>query len=327
MKKVFILALEESVLPSIVDPHTMFIGVNGFLNDTGKQPAFDVKFVGMRDRVDFAGSAFSVNADMLIGEAGKADLIVIPAISGDFLQTLELNRPFKTFIVDQYKNGAEVASLCSGAFILASTGLLNGKEVSSHWTSANLFRQTFPEVTLVDGRIVTEQQGLYSSGGATSYWNLLLHIVEKYVGREMSIMAAKVFALEIDRKSQSPFTIFSGQKKHEDEPIKRAQEYIESNLAEKFTVEDLSLRFAIGRRHFERRFKKATNNSPIEYIQRVRIEAAKKKLESSAMNINQVMFEVGYLDGKTFRTTFKKLTGLSPVDYRLRYNKEAAVGN
>ena len=179
--------------------------------------------------------------------------------------------------------------------------------------------------TLVDSRIVTEQQGLYSSGGATSYWNLLLYIVEKYAGREIAITASKVFALEIDRKSQSPFIMFNGQKKHEDEPIKQAQEYIENNVSERILVEDLALKYAIGRRHFERRFKKATNNTPVEYMQRVKIEAAKKKLESSRMNVNEVMYDAGYSDTKAFRTVFKKLTGLSPIEYRNKYNKESVV--
>jgi transcriptional regulator GlxA family with amidase domain len=118
--------------------------------------------------------------------------------------------------------------------------------------------------------------------------------------------------------------MFNGQKKHEDEPIKQAQEYIEKNLAEKLSVEDLALRFAIGRRHFERRFKKATSNTPSEYIQRVRIEAAKKQLENSRKNVNEVMYDVGYSDTKAFRTVFKKISGLSPVDYRHKYNREGA---
>jgi transcriptional regulator GlxA family with amidase domain len=177
----------------------------------------------------------------------------------------------------------------------------------------------FPEVTLVDGRIVTEQQGLYSSGGATSYWNLLLYLVEKYAGRDVAIMASKVYALEIDRKSQSPFIMFNGQKNHEDDPIKQAQEYIEQNVTEKISVEHLALKYAIGRRNFERRFKKATNNTPVEYIQRVKIEAAKKHLEVSNKNVNEVMYDVGYSDTKAFRTTFKKITGLSPLQYRNKY--------
>jgi transcriptional regulator GlxA family with amidase domain len=249
----------------------------------------------------------------------------VPAIGGDFAETIAANEEFLPWIRQQYAQGAEVASLCVGAFLLAATGLLNGKECSSHWFSADTFRKMFPEVTLVDGRVVTEQNGLYSSGGASSYWSLLLHLVEKYAGREMTIMAAKIFALDIDRKTQSPFIMFNAQKKHEDDPIRQAQEFIEENISEKISVEELSSRFAIGRRHFERRFKKATNNTPIEYIQRVRIEAAKKQLERSAKNVNEVMYDVGYTDNKAFRGVFKKITGLSPVEYRNKYNKAAAV--
>jgi transcriptional regulator GlxA family with amidase domain len=209
--------------------------------------------------------------------------------------------------------------------MLAATGLLNGRECSSHWITSNEFRQMFPEVNLVDGRIVTEQQGLYSSGGATSYWSLLLYLVEKYAGRRTAITASKVYALEIDRKSQSPFIMFNGQKKHEDEPIRLAQEYIENNVTERISVEHLALKYAIGRRHFERRFKKATHNTPVEYMQRVKIEAAKKHLESSGKNVNEVMYDVGYSDNKAFRTIFKKITGLSPIEYRNKYNRESAL--
>jgi transcriptional regulator GlxA family with amidase domain len=182
-------------------------------------------------------------------------------------------------------------------------------------------------VTLVDDRIITEEQRLYSSGGANSYWNLLLYLVEKYTSRDMAILASKIFAVEFDRKSQSPFIMFNGQKGHEDEPVKKAQEFIEQNVSEKISVEELATRFAIGKRHFERRFKKATNNTPVEYIQRVKIEAAKKCLETSMKNVNEVMYDVGYSDTKAFRTVFKKITGLSPIDYRNKYNKQVAVAS
>ncbi|HVI43478.1 MAG TPA: helix-turn-helix domain-containing protein [Chitinophaga sp.] len=325
MRHVSILILNDAVLASIVDPNTIFSGVNSFLEAAGESPRFKLQFIGLTEQVKLNNGLFSVNTDALLHEVAKTDLVIVPAIGGDFKTTLEKNKDFIPWIVDQYNKGAEVLSLCSGAFMLASTGLLDGKECSSHWISANLFREMFPEVTLVDGRIITEAERLYSSGGAASYWNLLLHLVEKYAGREMAIMASKVFALEIDRKSQSPFIMFNGQKKHEDEPVKQAQEFIEQNVSEKISVEDLSVRFAIGRRHFERRFKKATNNTPLEYIQRVKMEAAKKKLETSNMNVNEVMYEVGYSDLKAFRAVFKKLTGLSPADYRSKYNREAAV--
>jgi transcriptional regulator GlxA family with amidase domain len=219
--------------------------------------------VGLAKEVKVHGGMFSVHPDVLLSELRKSDIVIIPAISGDLENAVNVNQDFIQWIINQYNNGAEVASLCIGSFILASTGLLDGKECSSHWITADKFRSMFPEVTLVDGRIVTEQQGLYSSGGATSYWSLLLLLIEKYAGRDIAIMAAKIYALEIDRKSQSPFAMFTGQKKHEDDPIKKAQEYIENNVTEKISVEDLSSKYAIGRRHFERRFKKATNNTPV----------------------------------------------------------------
>jgi len=325
MKHISILVPNEAVLASIIDPRTMFTGVNDFLELAQKPPMFKVQLVGLTKEVHLHGGLFTVHTDALLNEVKKTDLVLIPALSGNMSKALELNKEFVPWIVRQYNKGAEVASLCIGSFLLASTGLLNGKECSSHWLSAPEFRDMFPDVKLVDGRVVTEQQGLYSSGGATSYWNMLLHLVEKYAGREMAIQASKVYALEIDRKTQSPFMVFNGQKKHHDEPIKKAQEYIESNISDRISVEDLALKYAIGRRHFERRFKKATNNTPVEYIQRVKIEAAKKSLENSGKNVNEVMYDVGYSDTKAFRTVFKKLTGLSPIEYRNKYNKEAAL--
>ena len=325
MKHIAILVPKEAVMASIVDPSTLFHGVNDLLLATGRPALFKVQLVGLSKQVTLTNGQFSVHTDALLKDVKKPDLIIIPALGGDLKTTLQKNKDLIPWIISKHKAGTEVASLCIGAFLLAATGLLNGKECSSHWLTAGQFREMFPEVTLVDGRIVTEQQGLYSSGGATSYWSLLLHLIEKYAGREMAIMASKIYALEIDRKSQSPFTMFNGQKKHEDESIKLAQEFIENNLSEKIMVEQLASKYAIGRRHFERRFKTATNNTPVEYMQRVRIEAAKKQLETSAKNVNEVMYDVGYADSKAFRTVFKKITGISPIDYRNKYNKKAAV--
>jgi len=183
----------------------------------------------------------------------------------------------------------------------------------------------FPDVELVDGSIITEEHGLYSSGGANSYWNLLLYLVEKYTNRDTAILASKYFAIDIDRESQNAFMLFEGQKGHEDEDILKAQDFIEKNYQEKITVDQLADMLAMGRRSFERRFKKATNNTVVEYIQRVKVEAAKRSFESSRKNINEVMFNVGYTDTKAFRTIFKKITGLTPIEYRNKYNKQALV--
>lgn len=323
MKHISILVPREAVLASVTDPRYMFTAVNDFLVRAGKEPMFKVQLVALTNEVPFNQGIFTVHADALLKDVKKTDLIFIPALSGDIKQALKLNADFIPWIVEQHKKGAEVASLCIGAFMFAATGLLNGRKCSTHWIYANEFRDMFPEVTLVDDKIITEEDGLFTSGGANSYWNLLVYLVEKYTNRETAIFASKFFAIEIDRKSQSPFIMFSGQKKHEDEPIREAQQYIEANVTEKISVEELATKFAIGRRHFERRFKKATNNTPVEYIQRVKMEAAKKHLESSRKNVNEVMYEVGYSDTKAFRTIFKKITGLSPIDYKNKYNKHA----
>ena len=183
----------------------------------------------------------------------------------------------------------------------------------------------FPDVELTDGSIITEEQGIYSSGGANSYWNLLLYLVEKYTDRDTAIMASKFFAVDIDRQSQSSFMMFQGQKGHEDTEIIKVQDFIEANYKEKITVDKLAGMVTLGRRSFERRFKKATNNTVIEYMQRVKIEAAKRSFESSHKNINEVMFGVGYTDTKAFRTIFKKITGLTPIEYRNKYNKQTVM--
>jgi len=327
MKHISLLVPNEAVPASIVDPRYMFTAVNQFLEAAGQPAIFNLQLVGLSKEVRLSQGVFSVHTDALISEVKHTDLIIIPALSGNIKNTLEANKAFLPWIREHYSKGAEVASLCLGAFLLAATGLLSGKDCSTHWLFANEFRDMFPDVNLVDGRIISEAQGIYSSGGASSYWNLLLHIVEKNTSRAIAIQASKFFAIEIDRKSQSPFIMFNGQKKHEDEPIKLAQEFIENNVTEKISVEDLSLKFAIGRRHFERRFKKATNNTPVEYIQRVKIEAAKKSFENSRKNVNEVMYDVGYIDVKAFRTVFKKITGLSPIEYRNKYNKEIMLAD
>lgn len=321
MKHVSILVLETSIPACLVDPRYMFTAINNFLKIANLQPAFSVKLVGLTEEVKLHDGLISIHTDALLKDVKKTDLIIIPALSGPIQAALKKNTDFIPWIVDQYKQGAEVASLCIGSFLLASTGLLKDKSCSTHWLFANEFRTMFPDVILTDDKIITEQNGIYSSGGATSYWNLLLYLVEKYTNREMAIMASKFFLLEMDRGSQSQFMMFKGQKEHDDLPILKAQEFIENNFAAKITVDELADTFGMGRRTFERRFKKATTNTVVEYIQRVKIEAAKKQLESGRKNVNEVMYDVGYTDVKAFRDVFKKVAGMSPVDYRNKYNK------
>lgn len=323
MKNVSILVPEAAVIEAIADPHYLFNTVNDFMRAQGREPLFKVELVGVNRNVKLDGSVFSVHPERLIGEVEKTDLIFIPPTKGDIPEAIEKNKALYPWIREQYAKGTEIASLCIGAFHLAQTGLVNNKKCSTHWGFANEFRAMFPEVELVDGSIITEEDRIYSSGGANSYWNLLLYLVEKYTDRDTAILASKYFAIDIDRDSQQAFMLFQGQKNHGDAEVLKAQEFIENNFTEKFTVDELADKFSVGRRNFERRFRKATNNSVAEYIQRVKIEAAKRSFESSRKNITEVMFDVGYTDTKAFRTVFKKITGLTPVEYRNKYNKQA----
>ncbi len=325
MKKVSILVPESSVMQAIADPQYLFTTVNQFLISAGKMPLFDVELVGIKKEVKLNNGMFSVHTDRQLKEVNKTDLVFIPALFGDMPAAVAKNKAAVPWILEQYNKGAEVASLCVGAFLLASTGLLNGKKCSTHWGFQNEFREMYPDVEVVEGNIVTEEKRLYSSGGANSYWNLLLHLVEKYTNRETAILASKYFAIDIDRDSQATFAMFKGQKNHTDKEILKAQEYIEKNIHEKVSTDELAKITAIGRRTFERRFRQATSNSVLEYIQRIKIEAAKKQFETSRKNINEVMYDVGYTDTKAFRDLFKKLTGLSPIEYRNKYNKMVIV--
>ena len=225
------------------------------------------------------------------------------------------------WLVKRYKEGAEVASICTGAFMLATSGLLDGKRCSTHWAAADTFRTMFPNVDLQQDQLITDENGIYTNGGAYSFLNLMIYLVEKYYDRETAIFCSKVFQIEIDRQSQSAFTIFSGQKLHGDDIVKKAQIYIEDNLHEKISIEHLSSLFSVGRRNFDRRFVKATGNTPVEYSQRVKVECAKKALETSRKTVNEVMYDVGYSDIKAFREVFRKITGMSPLEYRGKYSR------
>ncbi|AWO00635.1 AraC family transcriptional regulator [Chitinophaga alhagiae] len=320
MKHISVIVPEGGSMASIECPRFVFTEVNKYLERTGRPALFDVHMVGLTNAVSLNSNMYTVQT-VPIGAVKRTDLVVIPALEEDFEKYLAANQPFQQWIVEQYAAGAEIASLCVGAFLLASTGLLLGRKCATHWMGANDFRKMFPDVNLVEDKIITDEFGIYSSGGGFSFMNLILYIVEKYAGREVALYCAKFFQIDFDRSSQSPFIIFEGQKWHEDEGVKKAQEFIELNFKDKITVEQLSTLLALSRRSLERRFKKATSNTVSEYIQRVKIEAAKKQLEASGKNISEVMYEVGYTDQKAFRASFKTITGLSPAEYRSKYNK------
>ena len=326
MKHVSIMVpVGTAIVDTVIGSFNLFQMANGFRRKRGEEDLFKVDLVGVNKEPQTYSRFFSVTPTASIDEVEKTDLIIVAGIVGDLEKQIERNLPFVEWMKRQrIEHDAEIASLCRGAFLLAETGLLNGKSCATHWLTHDKFKQKYPKVNLIPEKVISEENGIYSSGGAYSFLNLLLHLIEKYYGREAAIWCSKVAEIEFDRIDQNQFVIFNGQKEHPDEEIKEVQEYIEQHYEEKISVADLAQRAAISNRNFVRRFKKATHNTPIEYIQRVRIEAAKKRLESSTLHVQEVMFASGYNDDKSFRNIFKKYTGLTPVEYRNKYNREMA---
>jgi transcriptional regulator GlxA family with amidase domain len=315
----------QNNLSSIVGAYKIFTRANGYWKETGRKELFKIELAGISKKVKFYDGLFIVNPQTNISAITKTNLIIIPSLNHNYQKAVKGNKLLIDWIEKQYKDGAEIASICTGAFMLASSGLLDGKSCSTHWAAADNFRSMFPKVNLQTDKLITDENGIYTNGGAYSFLNLMIYLVEKYYDRQTAIFCSKVFQIEMDRQSQSAFTIFTGQKLHGDEMVKKAQAYIETKLHEKISVEHLSSRFSVGRRNFDRRFIKATGNTPVQYSQRVKIESAKKAFETSRKTINEVMYEVGYSDVKAFREVFRKITGMSPLEYRGKYNKEAMV--
>lgn len=315
----------QNNLSSIVGAYKIFTRANEYWKKSGGKELFKIELAGISKKVEFYEGLFIVKPHTNISAIIKTNLIIIPSLNHNYQKAVKGNKLLIDWIEKQYKDGAEIASICTGAFMLASTGLLDGKSCSTHWAVADDFRTMFPKVNLQTDKLITDENGIYTNGGAYSFLNLVIYLVEKYYDRQTAIFCSKVFQIEMDRQSQSAFTIFTGQKLHGDEMVKKAQAYIESKLDEKISVEHISSLFSVGRRNFDRRFIKATGNTPVEYSQRVKMESAKKAFETSRKTINEVMYEVGYSDVKAFREVFRKITGLSPLDYRARYNKEAVL--
>lgn len=326
MKHITILVPQgQNNLSSIVGAYKIFTRANAYGRQNGKRALYKIELAGISGKVNFYDGLFSVQPHKHISGIAKTNLIIIPSLNHNYQQAIALNQPLIDWLEAQYKNGAAIASICTGAFLLAASGLLNGKTCSTHWAFADTLRNLFPKVKVQADRLITDEGGIYTNGGAYSFLNLVLYLVEKYYDRQTAIFCSKVFQIEMDRQRQSEFIIFTGQKSHGDDVVKEAQEYMEQHFQEKLAVEALSRKFAVGRRNFDRRFIKATGNTPLEYLQRVKVESAKKALETTRKTISEVMYEVGYSDIKAFREVFRKITGLSPLEYKNKYNKEAAA--
>jgi transcriptional regulator GlxA family with amidase domain len=324
MKQVVIVVPKGEVnLSSITGSYEILTRANMFWENMGNRSMLEVRIAGFMPELKLDAGFFSIHPAS-IAEIKKTDLIIIPSVSYDD-EVIKKNEALIVWMKQQYKNGAEIVSMCSGAFLLAATGLLDGKTCSTHWNAAPTFKRLFPDIHLQIDKLITSDRGIYTNGGGFSFLNMLLFLVEKYFDRKTAIFCSKIFQIDIERTSQSPFHIFQTQKNHGDEVIGKAQTFIEENLHEKISFEELASMLAISRRNFDRRFTKATGNTPVEYLQRVKVEVAKRVLEEGRKTIFEVMNEVGYSDDKAFREVFKKITGISPLEYKSKYTKEGVM--
>jgi transcriptional regulator GlxA family with amidase domain len=327
MKHLTILVPDSQTGPNtiscIVGTYHVFTEANRYYDQLNREPIFNIELAGVSRQSNFVNGLLTVMTQKDIATIQKTDLIIIPAVISNFSAIEAGNSMLSAWILDHYTKGANVASMCTGAYLLASTGLLDNKNCSIHWKSAANFHKLFPKVNLKTEQIITDEQGIYTNGGGYSFLNLLLYLVEKFYDRQTAIYCSKIFQIDIARQTQSDFMIFNGQKSHGDEMVMRVQDYLENNFSEKISMEKLSEKFTVGRRNFDRRFIKATGNTPVEYLQRIKVESAKKELESSRKTVNEVMYAIGYTDIKAFREIFRRFTGLSPLEYKNKYNKAA----
>jgi len=234
--------------------------------------------------------------------------------------TIDNRESIKQWLVNCKEQGTLISSFCTGAFLLASSGLLAGKVATTHWRSADLFRRIFPYIRLDCDQLIIDNGDIICSGGSMSYIDLSLHIIDRFIGKDIVSDCAKLLVFDPVRQKQSPYVSFKAQKNHEDKAILAAQDWLERHYKSDISMDELAEKVGLGPRTFKRRFKLATNENPINYLQRIRVEQVKGKLEKTTDAINQIIWSVGYEDISSFRQLFKRFTGLTPKDYRQKFS-------
>ncbi|RAJ88076.1 transcriptional regulator GlxA family with amidase domain [Chitinophaga dinghuensis] len=253
------------------------------------------------------------------------DLIIIPAMYFERIEAVITGeQTLIRWLQQQYTQGAELASICVGAFLLAATGLLEGKKITTNWLFAKPFRERFPNIELQDDKVIVDQGRLYSCGGAFSFTSFMIYLIEKFCGHEEATAASKILMINVHDLPQRTFSIFKFQYEHGDEVITRAQKYIEDKFQDTLTLEDIASHCSMSVRNLCRRFESATANTPFEYLQRVRIEAAKEMLERKQEGIEQVSLHCGYDDVNYFRKVFKRHVAMTPRAYQEKYGRKRA---
>jgi transcriptional regulator GlxA family with amidase domain len=280
-------------------------------------PVFEIDLLYAENQ---PGALFDGYNSIHVDEASEYKLILVPAFQRAALPgTLASNRSFVPFLNRQYNGGADIASFCTGAFLLGVSGLLDNKPATTHIDASPAFANAFPNVDLQADAVLTYDDRIYTSGGATNTFHLLLRLIENHCGRTIAVKTAKVFSIDMGRKQQGYFKTYLPDDSHGDDLVKMAQDKIKANYSDA-TVDQIMCEVPASRRNLARRFKQATGTTLIEYLQMIRIEAARRLLEqSSHSSVMEVMLESGYNDLKSFRILFKKNVGMTPKAYREKF--------
>lgn len=328
MKKIAVLATNGCMVSAVYGVLDVFIAANHCSHKRyGKtqNKEFDCQIVTIDNKPVVGYNGIQIMPTQLIDQQNVPDVVIVSATvevvvdcCGDDI-ALENRDAIKNWLVDCKEKGSLITSVCTGSFLLASSGLLAGKIATTHWRSAELFRRVFPYIRLDCDQLVIDNGDVICSGGSMSYIDMVLYLVERYAGKEVASDCAKLLVFDPVRQKQSPYVTFKAQKKHDDKAILTAQEWLESHYRKDISMDKLAEQVGLGSRTFKRRFKLATGENPINYLQRIRVELAKEKLEKTNDTINKIIWSIGYEDVSSFRQLFKRFTGLTPKDYRQKF--------
>jgi len=271
-----------------------------------------------------SASGVPVEAERSIKQIDSADVIIIPSILVERGEWEQGRYPaLVKWLTEMHAAGAQLCSTCSGVLLLAETGLLDGKDATVHWMYAQTFRRNFPNVRLrLDRALVAtgKHQEFLMSGASTSWHDLILYLIAQHAGPTAAQAVAKFFAFQWHADGLSPYIVFEPVTDHGDAAIDKAQSWLSRHFSVANPVEQAARISGIPERSFKRRFKSATGHAPIDYVQRLRVEEAKRRLERTRAPVDEISWKVGYEDPAFFRRLFKRITGVTAGAYRRKFH-------
>jgi transcriptional regulator GlxA family with amidase domain len=288
--------------------------------------AFDVRLAGLDSSPVTCRDGVSLQPSVTAAGVTAPDLVVVPGLDDDLVASFAANRGWVPWLAKWHAGGARVAGSCTGAFLVADAGLLDGKPATTHWMFAEELRRRYPAVRVTADRMIVDNGDVITSGGATAFLNLVLYLVERFVGHDRANLAARVLLVDGHRSSQLPYIAFGRERSHDDVIVHQIQQHIDLHLGEPLRITELASSFGVSERTLSRRFAAATGRGPRAYLQRARIQHAIRLLETGSDPIEQVGRHVGYTDPAAFRRVFKQATGLPPASYRDAYGLRAGAG-